>query len=46
MAEERINGLLALVNINKDDIDFEDNIEKYILPAFIKRTPRRIQTLD
>lgn len=44
MTEERLNGL-ALASINKDDLDFED-IEKYILPAFIKRSPRRIQTLD
>jgi len=44
MTGERLNGL-ALSNINKDDVDFED-IEKYILPAFLKRSPRRIQTLD
>ncbi|KAF0752504.1 zinc finger MYM-type protein 1-like [Aphis craccivora] len=44
MTGERLNGLV-LANINKDDIDFED-IEKYILPAFLKRSPRRIQTLD
>lgn len=44
MTGERLNGL-ALANINKDDLDFKD-IEKYILPAFIKRSPRRVQTLD
>jgi len=40
MIGERYNGL-ALANINKDDFDFED-IKKYILPAFIKRSPSRV----
>jgi len=44
MTGERLNGL-ALANINKDDLDCDD-IEKYILPAFIKRSPRRVQILD
>jgi len=45
MTGERLNGL-ALANINKDDFYFED-IEKYILLAFIKRSLRiRVQTLD
>jgi len=44
MTVERLNGL-SLANINRVDLDFED-IEKYILPAFIKRSPRRVQTFD
>lgn len=44
MTEERLNGS-DLATINKDDLDIED-IEKYILPAFIKRSPRRLKTLD
>lgn len=44
MTEERLNDL-ALANINKDDLDCED-VEKYILQAFIKISSRRIQILD
>lgn len=40
MIEERLGGL-ALANIDKDDLDFGDT-KKYILLAFMKRSPRKV----
>lgn len=44
MTEDRLNGF-ALANINKNDLEYID-VEKDILPAFMKRSPRRMKILD
>lgn len=44
MSEERLNGL-ALANINKDELEYDD-VENDILTAFIKKSPRQMKVLD
>lgn len=44
MTEERLSGF-SLANINKDDLEYIV-VEKDVIQTFMKRSPRRMQTLD